>query len=363
MFIPDSRNKNSYQVNLSDALKGQGVSVYFGDDVVGTVIRHKPNIIHVHWPNYFMVGNTRIATIVKSIRFISGLLTLKLFGVKIVWTVHNITDHEAKFKSLESLFSKYLAKFCNRLIVHCPSAKKDVITIYGKDSSSIDVVPHGNYIGWYKNNITDLEARNILKINQEDIVFLYFGQIRSYKGVPQLINEFKKLNCDSAKLLIVGKPLNETIAKDILDSCKEDKRIKAILDFIPADEIQTYMNASDIVVLPYKDILTSGAAILSMSFGKPIIAPKIRCIADTLDEKGSFLYKEDLIESMQKVLNTDKDTLQTMGKHNLELAKKFGWDEIGIETQSIYGKLFNTKDSLRQTSQIAHISIFNNKSN
>jgi len=56
--------------------------------------------------------------------------------------------------------------------------------------------------------------------------------------------------------------------------CDNDKRIKVFLDFIPDNDIQIYMNAADIIVLPYLDILNSGVAILAMSFGKPVIAPR-----------------------------------------------------------------------------------------
>ena len=338
MFIPDGRSTNSYQMNLSHSLSEQGASVYFGNDVVGTIIKYRPNIIHIHWPNYFMIADSKLMTIIKSTRFICGLLLLKLFGVKIIWTVHNIVDHEAKFRSLELLFNKLLAKSCHKLIVHCPSSKEEIEKLYG--NISIEVIPHGNYIGQYKNVMTSSQAREKLNINDEDIVFLYFGQIRSYKGIPELVNTFKKLNNGNschAKLLIVGKPLNDEIAKDIYNRCKGDDNIKKILEFVPDEDIQIYMNAADIVVLPFKDILTSGSVILSMSFGKTIIAPAIKCIADTLDDKENFLYKEDnLFDAMQRASNTDRITLTDMGIHNLRLAEQFQWDDVGKKTYDVY---------------------------
>jgi glycosyltransferase involved in cell wall biosynthesis len=88
-------------------------------------------------------------------------------------------------------------------------------------------------------------------------------------------------------LLIVGKPLNQKIAKEI--NSVVDNRITTVLEFIPDDDIQIYMNAADVVILPYTDILTSGAAILAMSFGKPVIAPAVKCITETIDDKGGFV--------------------------------------------------------------------------
>lgn len=338
IFVPDYRDGNSYQTNLSESLSKLGTSIYLDNIVLKSIIEHwRPDILHIHWPHRFMVSNNIFITIIKSTGFICELVLLKLFGIKIVWTVHNIIDHRERSRYLQLLFNKLFVRLCDRLIVHCISAKVDVENIYNKDPSSIIVIPHGNYIDYYENTITSLSARNKLKLGLEDTIFLCFGHIRSYKGIPELIDTFKRLDNHRAKLLIVGRPLDNRIIANILNSCKHDDNIKAILRYIPDEDIQIYMNAADIIVLPYKNILTSGAVILAMSFGRPIIAPKIKCIADTLDEKGSFLYEGDnLFETMIRALNTDKITLTNMGRHNVILAGQLSWNEIGKRTYDAY---------------------------
>ena len=340
IFIPDYRDKNSYQTNLSSSLSKQDIQVYFGGRVMKSILEHRPDILHIHWTYPFLVAKSRLGTVAKSIKFMCELSLLRLFGIKIIWTVHNIVDHEGRFKSTELFFNKLLIRLCNKLIVHCPSAKVEITEIYGKDDSSIVVIPHGNYIGLYDNTITSADARDILHLNAEDKVFLYFGQIRPYKGIPELIDAFKRLNSKQCKLLIVGKPLNDEIAADIQNSCIDNGNIRNILKFVPDDDIQIYMNVADVVVLPFKDILTSGSAILSMSFGKSIIVPMYGCMSDTLDNKGSFLFskteEDGLFKTMQHVLSTDRAILEDMGKHNLALAEKFSWSKIAEKTYDIY---------------------------
>ena len=343
LFIPDYRKGNPYQKSLEDSLAKEGVFLFFSStfSLLSALIllkNHKPDILHIHWHHPFLIASSRRKTVFKSAIFTGKLLLLKLFGIKIVWTVHNIVSHERKFSSLELFFSKILAKLCDKLIVHCPSAKEEVMKGYGVSDSSIAVIPHGNYIQNYRNEISKAQARERLKICTE-IVFLYFGLIRPYKGVGELIDAFEKLNSPKAKLLIVGKPYNKEIGGNIKKKCK-DKNIKTIFKFIPDDKIQVYMNASDVLVLPYKDILTSGAVILAMSFGKPVIAPAIGCILDILDDKGSFLYNpssgKGLIEAMQLALNTGVEKLKSMGEHNFELAKQHRWDDIAKGTYGVY---------------------------
>lgn len=339
IFIPDARSKNPYQINLSNSLLKSGVIVYFDEGaVIRSIIKYWPDVVHIHWPDIFMIANGKYATIAKSMRFICGILVLKTFGTKIVWTVHNITDHEGKYKSIELFFNKILARICDKLIVHCNSAKVDVVKLYGIDSSLVTIIPHGHYIGTYENRMTQSQARDKLKIDNEQTVFLYFGQIRSYKGVLDLVNTFKRLDCQQVRLLIVGKPLNDEIGSELSKWCKDDYRIKTILRFVPDEDIQIYLNAADIIILPYKDVLTSGAVILSMSFSKPIIAPAVKCITDILDNEGSFLYseKDELFEVMKRTLRTDRKCLIHMGEHNLKLAERYGWEDVAENTYKIY---------------------------
>jgi len=97
------------------------------------------------------------------------------------------------------------------------------------------------------------------------------------------------------------------------------------------------MNAADVVVLPFQDILTSGSALLAMSFGKPVIAPRMGCIPEALDRKGVFLYthneEEALLRAFQQASLAD---LAAMGKYNYRKAKRFDWNEIAQKTCELY---------------------------
>ncbi len=97
------------------------------------------------------------------------------------------------------------------------------------------------------------------------------------------------------------------------------------------------MNAADVVVLPFQDILTSGSALLAMSFRKPIITPHIGCLSELLDSKGSFLYdpseEEELLKAMQQALDA---SLDKMGLHNYDKAKHFTWNEIAQKLSELY---------------------------
>ena len=353
LFLPDGSKINPYQKELAKELEKQGVTVMLGRSAgrfpLLNAIRAtgKQNILHLHWTHGFIIGSTALKTMLKGLRFLAELIVLKIKGVKIIWTIHNLVEHERRYSKLELFFQRIAVIFYDHLIVHSLYAQRTVLETYrlsSKFKSKISIIPHGNYIDSYENRISREEARDKLLSKGERLFFLYFGQIRPYKGVFKLIETFQKINHSNICLFIVGKPINEAVKDKLCKLIYPNSKIYTVLNFVPDNEIQIYMNAADVIILPYRDILTSGAVILAMSFGKPIIAPAIGCIPDVLDNKGSFLYdplnKEALLKAMKQTLNAN---LKKMGKHNIELAKQFQWGKIAKKTHEVYSECLNRK--------------------
>ncbi len=346
LFLPFYYPNNPYQYLLLKELEIIGVEVICVTNETQLYLfsnfkfYKELNIIHFHWTNPYMFDKSAFRTICKSIKFFIELLILKIIGIKIVYTVHNIKNHQNRYLKIELFFLKVLIMFVfNKLIVHGGSVKEELLNAFKLNTSYINkmvVISHGHYIDYYDNCISKDEARVMLGIPKDVKVFLYFGLIRQYKGIPELINSFKKLTDKSAYLIIAGYP-NDIGIMNFLNkqSCTN---IIVVQRFIPDDQIQRYMNAAEIVVLPYRDILTSGCLLLAMSFGKALIVPDLGCLSDTLDENGGILYNADdengLLNSMNAILQMD---FESMGKYNKEkLSETYGWDLIARKTKEAY---------------------------
>jgi beta-1,4-mannosyltransferase len=352
LFLPDFRS-NPYQRLLATALAKQGVNVVMraaigGLPVFGAIRTHgKPDLLHLHWIAPFFVRSKTARSIEKAFRFAGQLVIARLLGIKIVWTIHNLLEHERRHVHLERLFSQFLVRLCNQLIVHCSFARKAIIETYRipdlcKDK--ICVIPHGHYIDSYANQISQEQARAKLELGTDEIVFLYFGRIRSYKGVLPLVEVFRKLESPQVRLLIVGRPASEMIGMELMRRCQPDSRICLFPKFIPDEDVQLYMNAASVVVLPYQDILNSGAALLAMSFAKAVIIPRLGCIPEVFGSQGGFLYDPDeeggLLKAMQQALVAD---LAAMGQHNYHRAKHFDWNVIARQTYEVYRRCWSSE--------------------
>lgn len=348
LFIP-FYSKNPYQNNLADALKNKGVEIKTLPYVAGKLFpilssvlaNWKPDIIHLHWTDRLLFAKNSSMTILKSLRFIFELCVLKIIGIKLVWTVHNLFNHEKRYQVLEKYFHRILCiGFYDKIIAMSACSVDAIMEAYqlpARLNKKISIVPHGHYINNYRNKISKSQARDKLGISDEKTVFLYFGIILQYKGVFHLINEFVKIKNKNTVLLICGKPLTSSLEYKLRRCCNKNKQIKDYLKFVPDQEIETYMNAADVVVLPFQEILNSGSVILAMSFAKAIISPSMGCLPELIDKNGGFLYnpnkKLGLIDSLNKALKSD---LISMGQKNFNKIISIKWDMIAQKTYDIY---------------------------
>jgi beta-1,4-mannosyltransferase len=337
---------NPYQGLLKDSLIKKSVEVYFGSsehifsNIRSVLSSWKPQIIHVHWLTRFLNSNGLFEQIVKSSLFIIEIMLIKLIGIKIVWTVHNITSHEPKSINIEIFYRKIFAKLCNRIIVHCTFAKEEIVRLFNTKKNKIETIPMGNFVGKYKNKLSRYEARKILDVGKDELVFLNIGKIRDYKGIFDLTYAFQKNRNSGIKIFIIGKVSDKEIRKRLNVSADQNKNIILKLEYIPDEDIQIYLNASDLLILPYKNILTSSTAILGMSFQKAVIAPSIGCIPELLaKQQRDLLYDLDEKNGLEKAISRAlylKDKLPEIGQQNYKEIEKYTWNYAASKTKNLY---------------------------
>lgn len=345
LMLPDYSRFNPYQQELVAALDECGAHVILCSfntlPILRAVWAHgRPDILHLHWTDGFIVADNWPKTILKTLRFFIELIVIKIMGIKVVWTIHNLSNHEKNNSRYESFVNRILVRIYDRLIVHCLAAMKSAVNLYkmnGGTVGKVKVVPHGNYVNSYQNDTSKHIARNKLGYKEEDILFLFLGSVRPYKGIFELIDAFSNVKSSRAKLLIAGKPADDSMKNELLLRCQDDGRINAHLQYIEDNEVQIYMNSADVTVFPYTDILTSGSVLLAMSFGKAIIVPQIGCISETLDSQGAFLYNPHDVNGLsQAIQNSLQANLSTMGQHNRVSAENFSWKRIAQMTFDVY---------------------------
>lgn len=344
MFIPDFTDGNPYQRRLAEGISTDGTDVTFASgyplSTLRTVAETRPDVVHFHWIAPFLVSESRLVSYAKSTVFLLATLTAKLMRIDVVWTVHNVLDHERRHPRIELFGRRVFARLCDELIVHCESARDTVVERYRLPTSRhVHVIPHGHYETSHRNTVSRDEARDRLGVASDSTVFLYLGQIRPYKQVPQLIDAVASLPDEDVRLLVAGKPSDESHAREVRRRAESDPRVDATLSFVPDEDVQVYFNAADAVVLPYRDILTSGSAILGMTFERPVVGPRTGCLPELLRDQTELLYDPDhesIADALERALDADLDAI---GTQNYQRVSAFDWGSIGAKTRDVYDAL------------------------
>jgi glycosyltransferase involved in cell wall biosynthesis len=230
------------------------------------------------------------------------------------------------------------ANLANEVIVHCDRARGLLAARFGR-RRNVHVVPHPNFIGIYPNTVPADEARMRLGLAPHETVILFFGGIRPNKGIERLISAFSQLPGKDLRLVIAGKPWPPPeYVEGLLDLASRDLRVRLYPRFIADEEVQVFLNAANAVVLPFSKILTSGSAMLAMSFEKPVVAPAMGCLPEMVTEDAGILYDPDAPDALLNALRrcTEAD-LRAMGERSLRRAQGFDTGAIAARTLAAYG--------------------------
>lgn len=338
---------NPYNELLADAIRAQGIEVIAGEGptrvpvlplVFAWLRAGRPDVLHLHWTHRYLRGQLGIRSIGRR-RTVFELRLLRRLGVRVVWTVHNVGEHEGGRSAEEHLAHRQIARQCDAILCHCEAARTIAADTYGLDASTrrrMHVIPHGNYTGVYPDTLDRAAAREELGIAADQTVFLFLGRVRRYKGVQELLEAFRTLDREDVRLVVAGRLDSPTLGKALRHRAREDRRVVLRPGNVPDDRMQVFLRAADVMVLPYRDVLTSGSAVLGMTFGLPIVAPRIGCLPETL-EGCSILYDPDLPWGLRAALDQALHAdLTALGAQAAATAATLDWGPIGARTARVY---------------------------
>lgn len=146
-------------------------------------------------------------------------------------------------------------------------------------------INHPNYLD-LPNNIERVDARTFLGLNNQQLVFIFFGTPRNYNEVMWLIKSFLRVK-NKQKVLIANRNLfaGNFIQRQILKIIiKFNKHITIFNEKTANKNIQLYLKAADFAYLPRfsESNLNSGLFFLYSSFKLPVIIPENSILKNVL---------------------------------------------------------------------------------
>jgi glycosyltransferase involved in cell wall biosynthesis len=297
-------------------------------------------IFHLHWLAFDVGRPTPFRRLVAAWGARFSVSVAILLGYRLVWTAHNVVPHE-KAGTDDAGITRYVVRRAAAVIVHSDAARVQLAGL-GAQTSRIKVIPHGHYIDVYPISETREHARQRLGLSSTQRLFLFFGLIRPYKGVESLIEAFVSLPPGERALLIVGRCYDEAFGRKLTDLRGERDNVQFHDEYIADEAVASYFMACDAVCLPFSQTTTSGSALLALSFGKPVVLPRLGGLEEIPDEVGYFYQPGDpsgLRKCLEKADRASAEELVAKGAAAFTYASGLGWHEIAESTVALYLQL------------------------
>jgi glycosyltransferase involved in cell wall biosynthesis len=310
----------------------------------------RAEIIHILWNNKVEYFDRTLL-----------LLYYKLQGKKLAFTAHNV--NQGRRDSNDSLLNRLTLRIQYRLVdhifVHTQRMKNELIDDFGVHERAVTIIRHPINNAFPDTDLTPAEAKQRLGLAESERAILFFGRIRAYKGLEHLLAAFQLLTTRSAnyRLIVAGEPkkgseeyldqIRETISREF-----DPGKVLLKVQFIPDKEMELYLKAGDVLVLPYKEIFQSGVLFLGYSFGLPVVATDVGSFREEIVEgKTGFLCQPgdpaDLANALETYFESDLySELDTRRREIREYAyAHHSWDAVATLTRNAYAELLRRQRS------------------
>ncbi|HEX5032502.1 MAG TPA: glycosyltransferase [Candidatus Eisenbacteria bacterium] len=255
---------------------------------------------------------------------------------KRIFLCHNVEPHEAT--PLDHALASYGLGAADGFLVHARAeAARLAPRAHGRP---VRVHPHPSYEIFHRGAPSRDEARARLEVSGR--VLLFFGYVRPYKGLGDLLEALRLARPDSwDRLFVVGEfyEPRDRYARWLDDPALRAK-IVVVDRYVPNEEVGTYMAAADLVVLPYRSATGSGIAQVAFGAGVPTIATRTGGLEDVVEDGVSGLLvppesPRDLARAIERFADEDLGPKLREGVERTRT--RFSWESLVDALVSLSG--------------------------
>lgn len=232
------------------------------------VVEFSPALVVVQWWHPFFAPALR--AIVHSVK--------RRVSAPVVYLCHNVLPHD------RTLVDRALARWgLGAADAFLVQSHEDLVRLQELVPGAVAAVhPHPTYTQFVTGATTRDEARRRLGV--EGRVLLFFGLVRAYKGLSNLLRAFAMVSKRfPATLWVVGEFYDDRAPYDeLIASLGIGDRVRIVDRYIPDEEVATYFCAADLVVLPYKSATQSGIVQTAFAFGRPVVVTAVGGLPDVV---------------------------------------------------------------------------------
>jgi glycosyltransferase involved in cell wall biosynthesis len=194
-------------------------------------------------------------------------------GARVVVEFHEVQDTGEAAHRWAAIYTRWMIKPLLRLtsgvVVHSRFDLVALLEAYGLEGTPAQIARHGPYdhhagVPAARRSAVDGPCR-----------LLFFGTIRPYKGLEDLVEAFERLD-EGYHLTVVGETWEGwTLPAELIAASPAGDRITLVNRYVTDAEVDHYFAGADVVVLPYRRSSASGPLHIAMSHGLPVVVTSV----------------------------------------------------------------------------------------
>jgi glycosyltransferase involved in cell wall biosynthesis len=289
-------------------------------------------VVHLHWVYAFsLLASPKSALVRRATAawFALWLRIMRPLGLRLVWTAHNVLPVTPVFDD-DLGARRRLVAACDLVIAHSQATLDQLAALEIPVRRGV-VIPHGPF--------TVAAPPEVLRAPGDGDgprELLFFGKIRPYKGVDILLKAFAALPPDYDVHLTVAGECGDSAQRDELAELagRSGNRVLLQLDRVPEHEVTRLLERADAMVLPYRQITTSGSGMLALCHGRPLVVPDLPGLAELPDD-AVIRYdgtEAGLAAALAAIVTADASVLQKMSSAADLYCASTTWSEIAEKT-------------------------------
>jgi glycosyltransferase involved in cell wall biosynthesis len=253
----------------------------------------------------------------------------KIKGMEVIFDLHFVIQKEGS--KIDKTFTRMGIRHAHSYVVHAYKTYDELKKLFpGEEFKLLDPgkqpIGKGKRVVKLFHPVYDMfkpdpdfrREEEKRRLGLKENVFLFFGFIRKYKGLHDVIRAFAKVATqrDDVSLLIVGESFWQTLdtkkvstriknalfsgAKSVFLKKQDDERqyrplelidelgigknVTVVNSFVPNEEVHKYFQASDAIMLYYLTATPSGVESIGYNFRMPILATRVGHFPETIKD-------------------------------------------------------------------------------
>ena len=258
---------------------------------------------------------------------------VKASGLKLILIVHDVESFVQETNSVR--LKNICEQLADILVVQNNFTAEELRQIVSEEGSvKIRLIPHGHFLSLSAGGQDKKTCREILQLDPEKPLVIFFGMIKPTKGLDQLFYAWKDVRTN-ATLLVAGRLRNMSFApfQKIIKEDLQEKDLRMMIRKINNTERDLLFRAADVIVLPYTRIYQSGVLLMALSYKLPVIATRLRGFEEIIqNEKNGLLVDVGNVKLLSNAIDKlcgDIELRKKMAENGLKtLELNHDWNRI-----------------------------------